>query len=372
MGKASLLDVALALQPAIAARGAEIEALRRLPPDLACQLAEAGIFRAALPASLGGAELAPADLIDLIAAFAEADGSTGWCVMIGTTASLCAGYLPQPVAQPLFAARDTIVAGIFAPSGVARPVADGLEISGRWQWGSGSQHCRWIFAGCRLQEGEAAPRQIMVALPQAGVQFHDTWHSAGLCGTGSLDFSVERLVVPRAHALSLLDDRPWPAAALYRLPVFGLLAAGIAAVSLGLGRGGLRYFRDLAKSRKPAGSTRALAERPAVQALVADVDAALFMQAAALRQALGECAATPDVAARLRLRQIAMRIVQDMPGQLQRLHVQAGGADAFLASPLQRALRDSLVATQHMMIAPQLGELAGRHLLDLPVEAGMV
>ena len=41
----------------------------------------------------------------------------------------------------------------------------------------------------------------------------------------------------------------------------------------------------------------------------------------------------------------------------------AGGRSIYDSSPLPRRLRDVHVATQHMMIAPPIWELAGRVLL---------
>ena len=56
--------------------------------------------RIAMPKSLGGDELPPADVVRVIEAVAEADGSAGWCVMIGSTTMVSLAYLPHVYAPP--------------------------------------------------------------------------------------------------------------------------------------------------------------------------------------------------------------------------------------------------------------------------------
>src|SRR5271168_4357156 len=54
------LEAVAALAPEITARSREFESVRRLPADLARELAEAGIFRMAIAKEYGGAERRPA------------------------------------------------------------------------------------------------------------------------------------------------------------------------------------------------------------------------------------------------------------------------------------------------------------------------
>ena len=83
-----LLAAAEALFPRLSARSDEIESARRLPPDLAAELARDGFFRMMIPESLGGLELHPAVSFQVMEALSKADGSTGWCVMIGAATAL--------------------------------------------------------------------------------------------------------------------------------------------------------------------------------------------------------------------------------------------------------------------------------------------
>src|SRR5437868_7447597 len=61
-----LLATAQQLAPRVAARSEEIEAARRLPADLAQELAQAGFFRMFIPEAYGGLELHPARIIEIV------------------------------------------------------------------------------------------------------------------------------------------------------------------------------------------------------------------------------------------------------------------------------------------------------------------
>src|SRR3989442_12380208 len=77
------LEAARALAPRIRARAAEIEAGRQLPPDLVLELANAGLFKVALPEAEGGLAADVLTALRVIEAAARADASTGWCVAMG-------------------------------------------------------------------------------------------------------------------------------------------------------------------------------------------------------------------------------------------------------------------------------------------------
>ena len=68
----------------LAKRAAEsadlIDEERRLPPELAAEMADEGLFRLLVPRSLGGVELGFTDYLRVVDIFARADGSVAWCV----------------------------------------------------------------------------------------------------------------------------------------------------------------------------------------------------------------------------------------------------------------------------------------------------
>lgn len=377
------LAAARALAPAIAARAAEMEEARRLPADLAADMARAGLFRIALPRSLGGDELPPADIVRVIEAVAHADASAGWCVMIGSTTMVSFAWLPHAVAAEALADRDLISGGVFAPMGRAEVEGEAFRVSGRWSWASGSANCRWLFGGCLVTEG-GAPRKLeggrpdarMMLMPAGEVRLIDTWHAAGLKGTGSGDMAVEGLLVPQAHSVSLTGP-PVEQGALYLFPVFGLLALGIAGAASGNARAALDTLVDGLGSRRPQGSARSAAERATVQAEVAQAEARLSAARALLFETLDrawEAAAEGKVTveSRARLRLAATHMVRTAADVSRVAYDLGGGSALYLESPLQRRFRDAHAMTQHMMVQPATWELAGRVLLGQPVDATLL
>ena len=145
--------------------------------------------------------------------------------------------------------------GVFAPNGrgvsATRNGVDGFEVTGRWAWGSGTQHCRWVLGGASCDDGTFR----LCWMPQSEITFHDTWHTSGMRGSGSLDYSVEAVFAPAERTIQPGVTQPVVDGALARFPNFGLLAAGVSAVGLGIARRALDEV-DRRSRRARSRSTR--------------------------------------------------------------------------------------------------------------------
>ena len=375
----------LTLLPEIAARAEETEKARRLPADLAAKLAAAGAFNLSKPASLGGLELAPLDFMKIVATVSEADASTGWCVMIAVTSTLGAAYMAEPAAREIFGADDVVTGGVFAPMGKAEDQGDHYLLSGRWQWGSGSANCSWLGGGAMIfRDGElqtfdnGAPYHRMLFFPARDVSFIDSWHVAGLKGTWSGDFSVDDLKIPKDRSVSFVGDRPRDPGALYKFPLFGLLALGVSSVALGNARAALEEIRTIAIHKKTPGGGRSMAQRATVQAELARATAHLGGAFGYLEHAIAECwteaQGDGEISARARanLRLACAHATENAADICKTAYTLGGGAAVYSDNSLQRRFRDAHVATQHIATAPAVFELAGRILLDQPVDMAML
>lgn len=380
-----MLDGIAALAPRIADRADEAEAARRLPADLAADMAAAGLFRMMVPRSLGGLQLTPMEAVENIEAIGMADASAGWCTMIAATTALCAAYLPRDQARIVFGDAEAITGGVFAPMGRALAEVDSWRVSGRWSWASGSANCNWLMGGCVLLEdgkprlaADGRPDHRMMVMPAADVALIDTWHAAGLKGTGSGDMAATDVLVPMERSVSLVHDRPVAEGALYAFPAFGLLALGIAAVASGNAAAALADLGGLLVARKPLGSTRTAAERATVQTDFAKAHATLAAARALLFEALhgawrvAEQSGDVPLTERARLRLAATHMVRTAADVTRTAYDLGGGSALFLSSPLQRRFRDAHAMTQHVMVAPATYELVGRVLLGLPTDAQML
>ena len=359
-------------------RAADIEAARRMPEDLAARMAAAGLFRVLVPARYGGGQVHPREFFDAVMTTAEADGSVGWCLMIGASTGLLAATLAEEVAEALFAANpDAIVTGVTAPIGKAEVVPGGVRVSGRWPFGSASQVSQWMCGGSVMLEN-GAPRQAAQGGPQvilplfeaSEVRIHDSWHTSGLCGTGSNDIEVRDAFVPEGRWVPL-GAPPRVDAPLYRFPFFGLLALGVSAVCLGLARHAIGAFTELAGGKRPTGSQRTLAQRGSTQQDLARAEALVASGQALTYQAIDRAWRQAERAGRLdrdikaQLRLAATNNAWSAAEAVDRLYHAAGGTSIYRSNVLQRCFRDVHVATQHLMVAQPTYEVVGRVMLGM-------
>jgi alkylation response protein AidB-like acyl-CoA dehydrogenase len=169
-----------------------------------------------------------------------------------------------------------------------------------------------------------------------------------------------------------LDGPQW------RFPFYGVLAMGIAAVSIGLLNGAVDRFAELATSKKPEGSGRTLSERSTGQAVVSSAEATARSTRSFLHDVIGEAWTTAEagdpltIEHRRSLRLAACDSAQRCADALTNLQREAGGAAVYLREPLQRMVRDGQVAATHAMVAPRIHELTGRLRFGLDTDTTLL
>jgi len=370
-----VITAAQGLAPELSARAGEMETARRLPADLASTMAKAGVFRALTPSSLGGMEVTPAVFMQMLETLAHSNASASWCAMIACTSVLPAASMTPDVAREIYSAPEMIAAGIFAPMGRAVEDGDDYILSGRWPWGSGSANAHWIGLGAII-EGEKIPRMLMVRAQDA--ELLDTWHVAGLRGTGSGDIAVKNLRVPKAYTVASTFNDLVETGPLYTFPPFGLLGIGVASVALGNAQGALDEFRGLASAKKTQGSSRTLSERPIIRSRYAEHVAALKAARAYLSEeieltwAQAQKEGTQSTERRAALRLACTHMARIAAKVCDAVYDMAGGAALYETSPLQRRFRDAHAITRHIVTAPASYELFGRVLFGQPVNASQI
>jgi alkylation response protein AidB-like acyl-CoA dehydrogenase len=371
------LAIDAALLDGIAARAASSEARGELGSETVAALNDAGIFRALVPAALGGGEVTPLEFRVVVERIAAADGAAGWCAAIGATAGLAAAYLPDDQARQLFATdpRPPITAGVFAPRGRLTKTGDQqFELSGRWPLGSGVGHSAIVGLGCL--DPERGPLYALV--PRAEVEIIETWDSLGLRATASHDVGADAVSIPAERVIDLVGGTPIAGGTLYSFPLFGLLAVAVSAVCTGIARGALADLIALATQRKPAGSTRSVAERATAQEAVAGAVASLRAAKSGVDAAIDRAWTVAErgeplgLDERAGLRLASTHAAQTAVGVVDAAHRLGGAGSLYRGNPLERRLRDVHTAAQHMVVAQGTMELAGRVLLGFEVNAAQL
>src|SRR5258708_16618717 len=114
------------LAPHVTARATEIEAGRRIPPDLVETLRSIGVFRMFVPQTHGGLELDLPTALEVIATLSRLDGSVAWTAMIGAGSAIFVPYLPRETYDQVYQnGPDMIIAASAQPAGTAEAVARG-------------------------------------------------------------------------------------------------------------------------------------------------------------------------------------------------------------------------------------------------------
>jgi alkylation response protein AidB-like acyl-CoA dehydrogenase len=373
----TIVDAARDLAELIEANADDGERIRRLPLATAKGLNDAQLLRMCVPEAYGGPEVDPVTMVEAIEAVAHSDGAAGWCTMIASTTSSMASLLPVSAAEEIYGDSTSITGGVFAPNGkgVATSVdgVDGFAVSGRWAWGSGTQHCRWVLGGALCDDGTFR----LCWFPQSEVTFHDTWYTTGMRGSGSLDYSVTDVFVPAERTIQPGVTRPVVRTPLSQFPNFTLLAAGVSAVGLGVARRALDELVDLAQGKKPQYSSKTLAHSSFTQVELARAEAKLRAARAFLLDELGSAWATAQagdevtVAARTGIRLAATHAATVGAEVADTAFTVAGGTAVYDTSVLGRCLRDAHIVTQHIQTAPKLNETIGKLLLGLDVDTSM-
>jgi alkylation response protein AidB-like acyl-CoA dehydrogenase len=370
----------------INARGAEIEAVRRVPADLLKELIAAGCFRMLVPRSHGGEELDLLSSMQILEILATADSAVGWTVMIGCETPQLLALLPRHSFDALYAGGpDVIIGGGFAPQGEARVVDGGYRVTGRWGFASGCQHCSWLLGNSVVME-DGRPRPGPVAgtpelrgmLFRAGeVEILDTWKVVGLRGTGSHDIAVKDVFVPGEHTLDIFFGQSSVPGPLFRfpLPEFSL---HIATVAVGIAQGALDEVVRFVGTKKQRLYARApLTDTPLVQYRLGHAETTLRAARAFLRseaERVWHSAVTGEAVdtAALTTRVLATDswVAQTCATIIDTCYTVGGGSSVYDSSPLQRRLRDVHALTQHASLSESALTKHGAALLGHEVTFG--
>jgi indole-3-acetate monooxygenase len=380
-----ILHAAIGLAEQIGAASDEIDRGRRIPPHIAQAMKDAGVFGMAMPRNWGGPELDPLTQFRVIEALAMADGSVGWCAMIGCDGGYVTAFLDQDVARAMY--PDVLVATCAAATTTGRAVrvSRGYRVSGRFPFVSGCQHCEWVWLGCivvddvvPLVDGNGVPETRQCLLRWSQCEILDTWHTTGLRGTGSNDVVVRDEFVEEAHTFSFQDPelikRGGP---LYSFP-FLFIAKG-PAPALGITRHALDALIGSAAA-KPARrytlgerieAPKMLRDDVYVQEAVGRAETVLAAARAYYFNVMGELWATLLDGRQPSDRQLALfttaypHVVGACVDVVQLVYKAAGGGAVYQKGPLDRCLRDVLTMNQHVVGTLRTYEMAGRRLLGL-------
>ncbi|MEU9224289.1 acyl-CoA dehydrogenase family protein [Streptomyces massasporeus] len=360
--RAELVKRAEGLRELLSEHAVECERERRLAPSVVSAMTEAGLMRLMTPRRHGGYEADMRTLLEVAIELGRGCCSASWIAGVLNAGNFVASLFPPAAGEEVWGedpdARCALVLGLPTPD--VERVDGGVVVSGQWAYVSGCLHAQWISALIAVPTGDGRP-DIHFALMRADeVSVEDTWHFAGMRGTGSNTVVADRLFVP-SHRLvpyvPILDgetDGVVDSDLLYRNSLTGLFAIGLIGSLIGGAEAALAFVRDKGPTRPVAGSTyRDQTQSPTFQLDLAEaiskIDTAKLI-AARIADTVDEYARAginTDLTVRARNRLESAQV-----GRLCREAVDtlltAHGSSAFNeANPLQRLWRDINVGSRH-------------------------
>ncbi|NKB99979.1 MAG: flavin-dependent monooxygenase [Pseudomonadales bacterium] len=366
--RAEMLAQATALIPVLKGRAQHCEELRRVPDETIADFEAAGLYKISQPKEYGGYALSPLILFEVAMELSKGCPSSGWCLCLIGVHNWEMGLLDPQIAEDLWAQdSSTRVSSSYAPFGQAIKVDGGYEVTGRWPWSSGCDHCSWVNVGVR---GQDLP-PLSVLIPRSDYEIDDTWFVAGLKGTGSKDIVVDGAFVPehRIHnsLLSFLMQDPGRAhftAPCYRYPFGVVFGYCLTSVTQGIAEGALEVAEDIMRKKLHAYDGSKVSEDPFVLQRLANAKHRIELNRRAIVDAFGQMDAeladtgTLSIELRAELKWRVQRVAHDNAASVTDLMKAGGGSAMRLDNPLQRYFRDIHTATNHAFLNADKGAMS--------------
>lgn len=351
-----LLERARALVPMLRARAEEVERNRSVPKDIVDEFKKAGFFKILQPRRWGGYEMAPITFLRVLMELGRGCCSSAWVMMILGIHQWEFGLMDPRAGDEVWGKDNTVLAASsYATFGKAEKVDGGYRVSGTWRTSSGCDHGDWAFLGAYGHNNEGKIVDRMAFLVKAtDYRIEDDWHVFGLAGTGSKSLVVENAFVPDYRAHSIVDYRLSDRSETYLHPFNMMFFGVVSAVIIGFGFQAIDVYTEQMKVRRNTDTGAPVAVSPYSRDRLANAvtkvrSAKLRLEGlfhdAARYVSNGELVPTDS---RIRYMLDSASVGQDVEEAVLLLYKVLGARGIFLSNPIQRVLRDTLAAANHI------------------------
>ena len=340
----------------------------RLADPVVKALHDHTMFGMWVPASIpGGAELDPVASLETIANLAYGDPSTAWVMMAASLAvGTGAAYLEDDAVDELFGGdRMPVIAGQGTRPGKAVKHDGGFLLTGSWSFASGIKHSTHIHTlGIIEETGE--PR--IFVLPVEKATLIDNWDVMGLRGTGSIDYTTDKVYVPEAYTHFAVTETPKRGGPLFTIGIIGFAAMCHSGWALGIGRRLLDELAGLVRQR--GGAAGPQGQSQSFQEKFAKAEATYRAARAYVLECWSDAWETLSRGDRLSVRQqtlirSGMTHVTASAHEVALFVYEAAGTAGLRSGTIQRLFRDMHAGTQHVIASPPVYQAIGRELAGL-------
>lgn len=353
------------------AQGSEAERIGMLTDKTVQLLNEADAMRMLQPAEYGGLEYRPREFAETVMRLASLDPAAGWVLGVCGVHPWQLAYNDERVREEVWGSDSSIwMASPYMPGGLLVPQkSGGYRFSGRWQFSSGTDHCRWAFLGGMLANPDGSmaqpPQMVHVIVPRGDYEIvRDSWDVVGLRGTGSKDLVIEGCDVPEYRVMTWEDvsggegqARSGRTETLYRMPWSNMFPLGITSATVGICEGLLRLANDYQADRIDANGTSVKGDPYTMYQfgeLTADLRAARteLLDNADFFWDLTERGESATFAQRAQGRATQVRAAWRAITAANGIYARCGGNALRMDQPMQRFWRDAQAGIHHAIHTP--------------------
>jgi acyl-CoA dehydrogenase len=329
-----------------------------------------GLFKAHVPAELGGGGVSHAEMCALIRRLAPACGSTALAFSMHTHIVSVAAWrwrnetaategLLRRVANEDLVLVSSGGSDWLKSAGRAERVEGGFKITARKIFASGSPAGDLLVTSAVHDDPENGATVLHFAVPlkAPGVKLHDNWRVMGMRGTGSQDVELDSVFIPDAAISGRRPQAKWhPLFHTISLIAFPIIYAAYVGVAEGARNKALEMAR-----KKPDDGNLAYLVGEMENVFTSAVLAHDHMIALAATERPGAETTSKAMIARTLVARDAIRTVE--------LAMEvAGGGSFYRSAGLERAFRDIQAARFHpLQEKPQL-RYTGRVALGLDID----
>jgi alkylation response protein AidB-like acyl-CoA dehydrogenase len=379
------------LAPLIRAHVDWQESSRRMAPEVFDALGRSGMFALWKPRAAGGYETHPVTALKVFEALSRIDASVGWAVANQDGLDLLTGaVLDSPGALEILADPTLPVSGAGFPLGVAHKVDGGYVVSGRWSFSS-TCHGAQALSVIAVLHDESGPvtgpeglpvRLLMCCNDDLDAKIVEgSWRTMGMRGSGSNDIVMNDVFIADRHAGVIGGTGPATegpfAGPIYALCPW-LMIATSGPVGLGIAEAAIDALVDLAATKTPNHTMRALRDREHTQAAVGRSRAIVNGARAYLHQSVGAVYAArsaghrPTKQEHVDVQLAACSALEAAPAVVRMVHDVAGSSGFQEGLPFQQLLRDSHTMGQNTFASVVRYETCGQVLLNMPTDWGFM
>lgn len=351
-----LVARAHAMIPMLRERAEEVERARSVPADIIEQFKSAGFFKIVQPARWGGYEMSPVVFMRVLSELGRGCCSSAWNMMILGVHNWEFGLMDPRAGDDVWGANpETIIASSYPPGGTVTRAEGGWILNGRWPTSSGCDHGEWTFLGGikTNDKGEFLDRYAFL-VPRKEYDIIDDWHTFGLAGTGSKSVMVKNAFVPEHRAHSMLDYSLSDRGSMYLFPFNMIFYSSVSAVILGFAQGAIDIFIEQMKVRTDTGTGAPTAMSPYVKDRLANAVAKVRSSRARLEYMMAECTKIVErrelvpTEDRVAYMLDSARVGRECEEAVLLLFKAFSARGIFLSNPIQRVVRDTLAAANHI------------------------